>query len=53
MVGFYIIIAMWAWFYPGQPEQEIMLVCNISVAEALAQEGAAEEAASHLVSGLF
>ena len=50
MVGFYIVIAMWTWFYVGQPELEVLLSCK-SVAEALAAEGisdAAEEAAEHI-----
>jgi len=50
MIGFYVIIAMWTWFYIGQPELEIMLSCK-SVAEALAAEGiteAAEGAADHI-----
>ena len=38
MVGFYVIIALWTWFYDGQPEQEVMLACGISVAEAVANE---------------
>ena len=42
MVGFYIIIALWTWFYNGQPEQEVMLACGITVAEALANEANAE-----------
>ena len=42
MVGFYVIIAMWTWFYDGQPEQEVMLACGITVAEALTNEVTAE-----------
>lgn len=42
MVGFYIIIAMWTWFYDGQPEQEVMLACGKTVAEALANEATGE-----------
>ena len=38
MVGFYVIIVMWTWFYDGQPEQELMLACGITVAEAVANE---------------
>ena len=41
MIGFYIIIAMWTWFYVGQPELEVMLTCK-SVAEALSSEGGPE-----------
>ena len=50
MIGFYVIIAMWTWFYVGQPELEVMLTCK-SVAEALSSEGgsdAAEGAAEHI-----
>ncbi|EMD35859.1 hypothetical protein CERSUDRAFT_84954 [Gelatoporia subvermispora B] len=36
MVVFYIMIAICAWFYPGQPEAAIMLTCPGSVAGALA-----------------
>ncbi|KAF9653776.1 hypothetical protein BDM02DRAFT_3182767 [Thelephora ganbajun] len=39
MIGFYIIIAMWTWFYVGQPEQEVMLACRTTVAEALTHLG--------------
>jgi len=53
MVGFYIIIAMWTWFYTGQPEQEVMLACGTTVAEALAAEGATEGAVSELVARMF
>jgi len=53
MVGFYIIIALWTWFYAGQSEQEVMLACTTTIAEALAQEASAEGAASELVAGLF
>jgi len=38
MVGFYIVIATWTWFYIGQPAQAVMLACGTSVAEALANE---------------
>jgi len=38
MIGFYVIIAMWTWFYVGQPELEVMLSCK-SVAEALSDRG--------------
>lgn len=53
MIGFYIIIALWTWFYVGQPGQEVMLACTTTVAEALAHEASAEGAASELVAGLF
>lgn len=53
MVGFYIIIALWTWFYVGQPEQGVMLACKTTVAEALAGGEGAEEAVSRLVSGLL
>jgi len=52
MVGFYVIIAMWTWFYTGQPELEVMLACRTTVAQALAAEEAAEEVVSHLVARL-
>ena len=42
MVCFYIMIAICAWFYVGQPELEIMLSCPDSVAEALAAEQSGE-----------
>ncbi|KAI0085229.1 hypothetical protein BDY19DRAFT_966909 [Irpex rosettiformis] len=45
MVCFYIMIAICAWFYVGQPELEIMLNCPGSVLEALAAEAAGEGAA--------
>jgi len=53
MVGFYIIIAMWTWFYVGQPEQEVMLACGRTVAQALAAEEAAEGTASEVVARMF
>ena len=53
MVGFYIIIAMWTWFYVGQPEQEVMLACGITVAEALAAEETAEGVVSEVVARMF
>ena len=56
MIGFYVIIAMWTWFYVGQPGQEVMLACKTTVAEALANlanEGSVEGAASGLATGLF
>ena len=53
MVGFYVIIAMWTWFYTGQPEMEVMLACKTTVAEALAHLGEeqAEEVVEHLATG--
>lgn len=30
--------ALTAWFYPGQPEVERMLVCSTSIAEAAIEE---------------
>jgi len=51
MVGFYIVIAMWTWFYTGQPEQVAMLACRTTVAEAA--EETAEGAVSELVARLF
>lgn len=53
MVGFYITIALWTWFYVGQPEHEAMLACTTTVAEALAAEEATEGAVSDLVARLF
>ncbi|KAH9913962.1 uncharacterized protein BXZ73DRAFT_106748 [Epithele typhae] len=46
LVSFYLMIALTTWFYPGQPEVELMLVCFETVAEAIAGggEGAAEGA---------
>ncbi|RPD56827.1 hypothetical protein L226DRAFT_469043 [Lentinus tigrinus ALCF2SS1-7] len=46
MIAFYIMIAVTAWFYPGQPEVEFMLECPGTVAEAVAAgaEGGAEGA---------
>jgi len=52
MVGFYIVIAMWTWFYTGQPEQVAMLACMTTVSEAAAEE-TAEGAVSELVARLF
>jgi len=46
MIGFYLVIAMWTWFYQGQPGQGVMLACKMTVAEALANEVAAEVAAA-------
>ena len=42
MVGFYVIIALWTWFYTGQPEQKVLLACGMTVAEAVANEATAE-----------
>ncbi|GJE95944.1 calcium/proton exchanger-like protein [Phanerochaete sordida] len=42
MVAFYIMIAISAWFYVGQPELAIMLTCPGSVAAALAAGGEGE-----------
>lgn len=53
MIGFYIIIAMWTWFYVGEPGHEAMLACATTVAEALADEATAEGAANELVAGLL
>jgi Ca2+:H+ antiporter len=58
MIGFYVIIALWTWFYPGQPEQKLLLVCGTTIAEAVTHFGqggteGAEGAVSHLVTGLF
>ncbi|KAI0699514.1 hypothetical protein C8T65DRAFT_581067 [Cerioporus squamosus] len=46
MIAFYVMIAVTAWFYPGQPEVEFMLECPGTVAEAVAAgaEGGAEGA---------
>ncbi|KAI0804620.1 hypothetical protein BC629DRAFT_1488445 [Irpex lacteus] len=44
MVCFYIMIAICAWFYTGQPELELMLSCPDSVAAALAGEASGEGA---------
>ena len=49
MIGFYVIIALWTWFYVGEPGHEAMLACTTTVAQALANERAANE----LVTGLF
>ncbi|TFY69958.1 hypothetical protein EVG20_g2922 [Dentipellis fragilis] len=42
MISFYIMIALSAWYYPGQPEINIMSACG-SVLEALATGGGVEE----------
>lgn len=42
MVGFYVTIAMWTWFYVGQPEQEVMLACGMTVAQAVANKATKE-----------
>ena len=49
MIGFYVVIAMWTWFYVGQPELEVLLSCK-SVAEALSELGteAAEDIVEHI-----
>ena len=53
MVGFYLVIALWTWFYVGQPGHEVMLACT-TVAQALANETTTEGAANELVNaGLF
>lgn len=52
MIGFYVIIALWTWFYTGQPEHEVMLACT-TIAEALANEGTGESAANELITALF
>lgn len=44
-----IVQALCAWFYPGQPEIEIMLACNESVEEAIAK-GLGAGVAEHLAS---
>ncbi|TFK43268.1 hypothetical protein BDQ12DRAFT_674681 [Crucibulum laeve] len=36
MIAFYVMIALCAWFYTGQPEIEFMLACRETVAEAIA-----------------
>ena len=33
MVGFYINIAMWSWFYVAQPELEVLLACGKTMAQ--------------------
>lgn len=55
MVGFYIIIAMWTWFYVGEPQQEVMLACKTTVAEALTHldDGESVESVVDLVTGLL
>jgi len=53
MVGFYITIALWTWFYDGQPGHELMLACTTTVAEALANEENGGGSAHELVAGLF
>ncbi|KAI0337882.1 hypothetical protein BDW22DRAFT_1363665 [Trametopsis cervina] len=39
LVSFYVMIAICAWFYIGQPELEVMLNCPGSVIAALSAEG--------------
>ncbi|TBU27140.1 hypothetical protein BD309DRAFT_872768 [Dichomitus squalens] len=46
MVAFYIMIALTAWYYPGQPSAEFMLACTETVAEAVSSGGS--EATSEL-----
>ncbi|KAM5541651.1 hypothetical protein V8D89_004841 [Ganoderma adspersum] len=46
MVAFYVMIALTAWFYPGQPSAEFMLACKETVAAAVSSEGS--EAGSEL-----
>lgn len=53
MVGFYITIALWTWFYDGQPGHELMLACTTTVAEALANEENGGGSANELVARLF
>jgi hypothetical protein len=53
MIGFYIIIALWTWFYVGDPGHDVMLACTTTVAEALANEANAEGTVIELVTGLF
>jgi hypothetical protein len=52
MIGFYVIIALWTWFYTGQPDQRAMLGCG-TVAEALAHKVTAEGVTEHLSRGLL
>ncbi|CAL1702750.1 unnamed protein product [Somion occarium] len=42
MVSFYFMISIVAWFYAGQPEQNIMLACHESVAQFIASGGEGE-----------
>ncbi|KAJ3555454.1 hypothetical protein NM688_g2569 [Phlebia brevispora] len=44
MIAFYLMIAICAWFYEGQPELGIMLTCHSSVAAALIAESSGESA---------
>jgi len=53
MIGFYVIIALWTWFYTGQPEQVVMLACKSTVAEAVATEEAARSGVQNLVARMF
>ncbi|KAF9788189.1 hypothetical protein BJ322DRAFT_1047593 [Thelephora terrestris] len=53
MIGFYMIIALWTWFYVGQPGQKVMLACTTTVATALANEAAGGGATNGLVTGLL
>ena len=42
MVCYYVMIAVSAWYYMGQPELEVMLSCPLNVAQALAGEASGE-----------
>ncbi|OCH88001.1 hypothetical protein OBBRIDRAFT_735268 [Obba rivulosa] len=46
MIMFYLMVAICAWFYPGQPETAIMLTCPGTVASALADFATAGGGAS-------
>ncbi|KAH9939646.1 uncharacterized protein BXZ73DRAFT_43395 [Epithele typhae] len=52
MIVFYVMIALTAWFYPGQPEIKLMLECTATgvteLLTAAAASGAATEAASEV-----
>lgn len=39
MIGFYVIIALWTWFYVGQPEHVMMLACKTTVADSILVTG--------------
>ncbi|KAI0312656.1 hypothetical protein OF83DRAFT_1066818 [Amylostereum chailletii] len=43
MVAFYAIIALSAWFYPGQLQARLLAVCNETVAQAIVGGVGAEE----------
>lgn len=68
MIGFYTMIALWTWFYVGQPTQEVMLAgpgrgcaAGSSIAEAISALGAeaggegggAGEVVEHVARALF